>query len=61
MPAQGELSREDKHRLFELLEVLKLDDSRLRHGIEQLAKKTRAGMTKEDVAWVESEVNRDVS
>ena len=53
---QGELSREDKHRLFELMEVLKLDDSNIRKGLEKLAKKTRVGMTKEDVAWVEKEL-----
>jgi len=51
-----ELSREDKHRLFELLETLQLDDERLREGVERLAKKTRAGMTKEDIAWVEQEL-----
>ena len=56
MATQGELSREDKHRLFELMEILNLSDAELRKGVEKLAKKTRAGMTKEDVAWVEQEL-----
>ena len=54
----NELSREDKHRLFELLEIYALDDSRLRAGLDMMIKKTRAGMTKEDVAWVEQELKK---
>jgi len=53
---QSELSREDKQRLFELLEVSRLDDSQLRKGLERMISKIRAGMTKEDVAWVEQEL-----
>ena len=58
MSTQSELSREDKRRLFELLEVLKVDDSQLRAAVEKLAKQTRAGMTKEDVAWVEQKMQK---
>ena len=56
MATQSELSREDKQRLFELLEVSRLDDSQLRKGLERMISKIRAGMTKEDVAWVEQEL-----
>lgn len=58
MAISNELSREDKHRLFELLEIYALDDSRLRAGLDMMIKKTRAGMTKEDVAWVEQELKK---
>jgi hypothetical protein len=53
MATVSEMIREDKHRLFEMLEILKLEDAELRKGVERLANKIRAGMTKEDIAWVE--------
>jgi hypothetical protein len=53
LAATNELSREDKHRLYELKKVIMLDDKGLREGVLDLMNKTLAGMTKEDVAWVE--------
>jgi hypothetical protein len=56
MATVSEMSREDKRILYDVLAVLRLDDSELRKGIERLAARTRAGMTEEDVAWVEQKL-----
>ena len=57
MASRDEMSREDKKTLYDVKEILKLPDSELRTAIEKLEAKIEAGMTKEDIAWVEQKVN----
>ena len=56
MATQGEMSREDKRFLYDIRELLMLPDAELRKNLERLARKISAGMTKEDIAWVEKQI-----
>jgi hypothetical protein len=50
------MSREDKKTLYDIVEILALPDKDIRKGVERLEAKIRAGMTKEDIAWVEQQI-----
>ena len=56
MATQGEMSREDKRTLYDARKVLKLPDGELREGLKDFVNKLEAGMTKEDIAWVEQKL-----
>ena len=56
MPSHDKMSREDKRTLYDVRKVLKLQDSELRDALTDLANKIEAGMTKEDIAWVEQKL-----
>ena len=58
MPTRDEMSREDKRTLYDVRKVQMLPDKDLREGLDDLINKIEAGMTKEDIAWVEQKLKK---
>jgi hypothetical protein len=58
MPANLELKAERRKRLFQLLELKKLNKGIKIEGIEAMIIRAEAEMEEEDVAWVEKKISQ---
>ena len=57
MATNKEIGREDMRKLFELLEIQHAEgEEAMKKALLRLINHTKSSMTKEDIAWVEQQV-----